>query len=331
MQTQRLKADAGGIEMAATLLREGRLVAFPTETVYGLGANALDVQAVRRIFEAKQRPSWDPIIVHAASLEQLRGLVREWPEKAEALARRYMPGPLTLLLPKSPGIPAECTAGRDKVGVRIPSLDIARTLIEVAGVPVAAPSANRFGHTSPTSAAHVLADLDGRIDAILDGGPTTVGVESTVIDVTLPLPVIYRPGGITREMIETVIGPVEIAQRPLTDAPPDSLESPGLGIRHYAPRARVQLVHGREEMIAAVARGGERVGVMLPNGWNGPELVSAIPFTWGDIDDQQALAQRLYEGLRWLDERNVNLIVCPVPRTEGVGLAIYDRLLKAAK
>jgi len=332
METLHLRADDRGIAAAADILRRGGLVAFPTETVYGLGANALDRGAVLRIFEAKQRPRWDPIIVHGTSVEMLRTLVREWPTSAEALARVYMPGPLTLLLPKRDIVPMECTAGRDKVGVRIPSHPVALALIRAAGLPIAAPSANRFGHTSPTTAEHVLADLDGRIDAVLDGGPTDVGVESTVIDVTVEPPVIYRPGGISREMIETVIGPVTIAQRPLTDAPAESLESPGLGLRHYAPRARLFLVHGREEFTATVVnQRGTRIGVMLPDGWDGPELRDALKFAWGAIEDVDLLAHNLYEGLRSLDEQKADVIVCPVPRTDGVGLAILDRLTKAAK
>jgi L-threonylcarbamoyladenylate synthase len=332
VQTLRLKPDEAGLAQAADILRRGGLVAFPTETVYGLGANALDRSAVLKIFEAKQRPTWDPIIVHGSSVEELRRLVREWPEHAETLARVYMPGPLTLLLPKADLIPSECTAGRDKVGVRIPSHEVAKALIRAAGLPIAAPSANRFGHTSPTTAEHVLADLDGRIDAVLDGGPTDVGVESTVIDVTIAPPVIYRPGGITREMIETVIGPVTIAQRPLTDAPVESLESPGLGIRHYAPHAKLILVHGREEFLAIIEREkGKRVGVMLPDAWDAVGLQVAAKFAWGGIEDLEQLAHNLYDGLRTLDEQNVEVIVCPIPRTDGVGLAILDRLTKAAK
>jgi L-threonylcarbamoyladenylate synthase len=332
MHTLRLRADPDGIARAAEILRSGGLVAFPTETVYGLGANALDPNAVRRIFEAKQRPSWDPIIVHASDLEMLRTLVREWPAHAEALARNYMPGPLTLLLAKRDIIPAECTAGRDKVGVRIPAHPIATALISAAGVPIAAPSANRFGHTSPTSAEHVLGDLDGRIDAILDGGPTTVGVESTVIDVSLTPPVLYRPGGITREMIEIVIGPIVLAQRPLSDTPVEALESPGLGIRHYAPRANLLLVHQPEELVAAVANHrGKKIGLMLPDGWDSPAFDGTIKFRWGGIEDVDRLAHGLYEGLRWLDLQGVDVILCPVPRTEGIGLAIFDRLSKAAK
>jgi L-threonylcarbamoyladenylate synthase len=313
---------------AATIISRGGLVAFPTETVYGLGANALDRDAVLKIFEAKQRPAWDPIIVHASNLDMLRSLVREWPEKAQILAAKFMPGPLTLLLPKRDIIPNECTAGREKVGVRIPANPVALALISAAGTPIAAPSANRFGSTSPTTAAHVLRDLDGRIDAVLDGGECTVGVESTVLDPSLDPPMIYRPGGISRERIEAVIGPVKIAEKNLAnDKPPEGLESPGLGIRHYAPRAKVVLVESELEMKRAAE--GDRIGLMLPDGWDGAD--NAIVYRWGSIHQPETLARRLYFGLRWLDEQGVNVIVCPLPAATGLGLAVRDRLLKAAK
>lgn len=334
MQTRRINLEnlksAGAdvrLQEAAAIIKRGGLVAFPTETVYGLGANALDRDAVLKIFEAKQRPAWDPIIVHASDLGMVRSLVREWPAKAEALAAKFIPGPLTLLLPKRDIIPNECTAGRDKVGVRIPANPVALALITAAGVPIAAPSANRFGSTSPTRAAHVLRDLDGRIDAVLDGGECSVGVESTVLDPSLDPPVIYRPGGISRERIEAVIGPVKLAEKNLSaDKPPERLESPGLGIRHYAPRAKVVLVESEEEMTRASH--GERVGVMLPDGWDGG---SAVVYQWGPINQPETLARRLYFGLRWLDEQGVNKIVCPLPAAAGLGLAVRDRLLKAAK
>lgn len=324
------------IQQAAAILRRGGLVAFPTETVYGLGANALDRDAVMRIFEAKQRPSWDPIIVHCASVEMIPELVREWPEVARRLAERFMPGPLTLLLPKLDVIPDACTAGRDKVGVRIPAHPVARALIVAAGVPIAAPSANRFGHTSPTTAEHVLRDLDGRIDAVLDAGAAHVGVESTVIDPTTTPPMIYRPGGVTREQIESVIGPVEVAQRPVVDAPPESLESPGLGIRHYAPRAKVVLVEGEGEMAAVVEDlmlDRRRVGMMRPLFWLTHSMLAdgAVRYDWGDFNHPPELARKLYDGLRWLDEQGVEVIVCPLPPPVGLGLAIRDRLMKAAK
>jgi L-threonylcarbamoyladenylate synthase len=192
---------------------------------------------VERIFEAKQRPRWDPVIVHVADVSQARALTLAWPLAAERLAEAFWPGPLTMLLPRTSEVPDVCTAGREKVGLRIPSHAVALALIAAAGVPVAAPSANRFGHTSPTSAGHVLADLDGRIDAILDAGSCVFGVESTVLDPGTEPPIVYRPGGITVEQIRLLLANVVVAERKIsTDAPPEALESPGLGIRHYGAR-----------------------------------------------------------------------------------------------
>jgi len=331
-----LEGPQPAIEQAAAIIRRGGLVAFPTETVYGLGANALDREAVLRIFAAKQRPAWDPVIVHACSIAMAESLVTAWPPAALKLAARFMPGPLTLLLPKRDIVPDVCTAGRPKVGIRIPAHPVALALIETAEVPIAAPSANRFGRTSPTTVRHVERDLGGRIDAILDAGPAEVGVESTVLDPTTDPPVIYRPGGVSREQIEAILGPVRLAERKLRDdAPPESLESPGLGIRHYAPRAALALVANEEEMKQAVTQHrarGERVGLMLPQGWLGEVMPGeCTAFAWGPFDQPETLAQRLYEGLRWLDECDVTVIICPLPPEAGLGLAIRDRLRKAAK
>lgn len=335
---------------AARILRAGGLVAFPTETVYGLGAHALDAEAVEKIFAAKQRPHWDPVIVHVADVASARALAADWPEAAERLAAAFWPGPLTMLLPRTAAIPDICTAGRAKVGLRLPSHPVARALIAAAGVPVAAPSANRFGHTSPTSAAHVLADLDGRIDAVLDdglieAGGCEVGVESTVLDPTTDPATIYRPGGVTagqiRAVLEGLAIRVIVAERPLSgELPPEALESPGLGIRHYAPRARMILVEGERELHEAVAREarGHRVGVLLPADWAMPEAaisttpnpVPIVEMRWGSWSEPERLARDLYRQMRALDELGVEVIVCPLPPAEGIGLAIRDRLLKAA-
>jgi L-threonylcarbamoyladenylate synthase len=319
---------------AADLLRGGGTVAFPTETVYGLGANALDPAAVAKIFAAKERPGWDPLIVHVEGPEML-GRVVEMPaelrDRAEALMRAFWPGPLTLLLPRTPAVPDAVTAGRPLVGVRTPAHATARELIRLAGTPVAAPSANRFGGPSPTTAAHVLADLDGRIDAVLDGGATNVGVESTVFD--LAAKAIYRPGAVTAAMISRVIWDevqvVTAAEVSGTDAP-EALPSPGMGMRHYAPRARVVLVAGQREMLAEISRHtGAAVGVMLPDDWNGG--AAKILFRWGPWEDAEILARLLYFGLRNLDERGAKVIVCPVPQMGGMGEALRDRLEKAAR
>jgi L-threonylcarbamoyladenylate synthase len=327
-----LELDPALLE-AARILRAGGLVAFPTETVYGLGANALDAGAVEKIFAAKQRPHWDPVIVHVADVASARGLTVAWPESAERLAEAFWPGPLTMLLPRAEAIPELCTAGRAKVGLRLPSHPVARALIAAAGVPVAAPSANRFGHTSPTTAEHVLADLDGRIDAVLDGGGCAVGVESTVLDPTVDPAIIYRPGGVTAEQIRGVLGNVTVEERAFSaDVPPESLESPGLGIRHYAPRARVLLVQSEAELMRVLRREtrDHRVGVLLPMEWRMP-LVPARVLRWGSWSEPESLARDLYRQMRALDEEGVEVIVCPLPPAEGIGLAIRDRLRKAAQ
>jgi L-threonylcarbamoyladenylate synthase len=239
-----------------------------------------------------------------------------------------------MLLPRNARIPDICTAGREKAGLRLPSHPVALALIAAAGVPVAAPSANRFGHTSPTTAEHVLADLEGRIDAILDAGACDVGVESTVIDPTADPAIIYRPGGITPEQIRHVLGNVVVDERKSSEGvPPESLESPGLGIRHYAPRAKVILVESAGELNRVLEREARqhRVGVLLPKEWS----VSGVDVTvlpWGSWSEPQSLARELYRQMRALDDRGVDIIVCPMPPAgDGIGLAIRDRLRKAAK
>lgn len=340
IETERLRSagsgGASGIARAAELLRGGGTVAFPTETVYGLGANALDPVAVAKVFAAKQRPGWDPLIVHVDGDEMLERVVAvpaELRAQAQSLMEAFWPGPLTLLLPRRVEVPDAVTAGRPLAGVRVPEHPVARKLIRLAGVPLAAPSANRFGGPSPTTAAHVLADLDGRIDAVLDGGPTSVGVESTVLD--LAARTIYRPGAVSAAMISHVIGEevrvVSAVALPLATANPEALPSPGMGMRHYATRAQLVLVKGQQQMLDQIGRyPGAEVGVMLPDGW---EFGSAtVQFRWGPWDDAETLARLLYFGLRLLDERGVKVIVCPLPAMQsGLGDALRDRLQKAAR
>lgn len=342
MQTRTLRlaatdpaAHRPAIAEAAALLRQGRLVAFPTETVYGLGANALDARAVRAIFEAKGRPAWDPLIVHVTSRAMLDRVAGRLPDGFDRLAVHFMPGPLTVLVDRSRAVPDEVTAGRPTVAVRMPAHPVAHALIDAAGVPVAAPSANRFGHTSPTTAAHVLADLDGRIDAVVDAGPTRVGIESTVLDITVDPPQILRAGGVSREALEAVIGPVEVHRPPIADVPPEALRSPGAGIRHYAPRAHVVLVEAIDALpptAGELLAEGRRVGVLWPDGPGIPPAPSgAHVVPWGPWGDWDALARDLFAGLRALDHAGVEVIVCPLPPEEGLGLAIRDRLQKAAR
>ncbi|HEX3438338.1 MAG TPA: L-threonylcarbamoyladenylate synthase [Pseudacidobacterium sp.] len=348
MQTLRLHIDPDHLDAedarialskAAEILRNGGTVAFPTETVYGLGANALDSGAVAKIFEAKQRPSWDPLIVHISDNTMLTKIVKNVPEVATQLIERFWPGPLTLLLEKSGEVPDAVTAGRPRVGVRMPQHPVAHGLIRAAGLPIAAPSANRFGRTSPTRAAHVLEDLDGRIDAILDAGETKHGLESTVIDVCESPSVIYRPGVISLEQVRAVgVDAVAFKAAKLHEIAPESLPSPGVGLRHYAPRATLVLIDGEgEEQVAAFSEAarralhnGSHLGLMLPDTFSlQANLPNAIVFEWGRWGYPEELAQHLFAGLRYLDRAGVAVILCPMPPASGIGIAIRDRLRKA--
>ena len=360
MKTLRLTVDPARIDsgesrtaiaQAAQILRSGGLVALPTETVYGLGANALNESAVARIFEAKQRPAWDPIIVHIARdpalpdlmpNPMLEPLVASIPPVAQDLMRAFWPGPLTLLLPRSTAVPDIITAARPLVGIRMPAHPVAFELIRQAGLPVAAPSANVFGHISPTTAAHVLEDLDGKIDAVLDAGPTQHGLESTVLDPNQYPMMIYRPGAISAQQIREIAGPVETFQEktlPRT-AQREALPSPGVGLRHYAPRARLILIEGTiAELPARLADAAKRhekhrLGLMLPtelaNIDLGAPLRGAAGFPWGSWKMPAELAEKLYAGLRALDAQACDVILCPVPPSTGIGEAIGDRLRKAA-
>jgi L-threonylcarbamoyladenylate synthase len=326
-------ASTASLRQAAELLRSGGTVAFPTETVYGLGANALDQRAVQSIFEAKQRPDWDPLIVHVVDEEQLGVVAVDIPPNGRLLMDAYWPGPLTLLLPRSPQLPSIVTAGRDRVGVRMPRHPVAQRLIELAGLPVAAPSANSFGRTSPTRAEFVLQDLDGRIDAVIDSGDTTLGLESTVVDVCADPPILYRPGMVTFQQLQALC-PSLIAYREskhgVSAAPP----SPGVGLKHYSPRARLILSDRADpgtllSLAARLHAQGETVGIMSPGAHlnRNPYLI----YEWSEMTDPQKLAQRLFAGLRELDAAGATVIVCPLPEEEGLGIAIRDRLLKAAR
>jgi L-threonylcarbamoyladenylate synthase len=347
MQTLRLTVDPlqllahsaqMALDRAAEILCNGGLVALPTETVYGLGANALDEKALARIFAAKQRPAWDPVIVHIANTDMLNGLVTGVPETARKLMQAFWPGPLTLLLPRSRAVPDSVTAGRPLVGIRMPAHAVALELIRRAGVPVAAPSANLFGHISPTTADHVLRDLDGCIDAVLDAGPAAHGVESTVLDPCQSPMIVYRPGAVTIAQIRETAGPAEFfrAGGELQETPRAALPSPGVGLRHYAPKARLVLIEaplaelGAKLATAAAGHGDARVGIMLPAevAFAG-KPASTVVYRWGRWSAPAELARTLYAGLRTLDAEGCTVILCPLPTAEGIGAAIRDRLLKA--
>ncbi len=312
---------------AAAVLRGGGLVAFPTETVYGLGANALDATAVARIFTAKGRPANNPVIVHVAETSEAMRVASDWPVEAEQLAARFWPGPLTLVLPRRPEVPNEATAGGPTVAVRLPAHSIARELIRLAGVPIAAPSANRSNRLSPTLARHVLDDLDGRIDLLLDGGPTTGGIESTVLDVSRHPARLLRPGLIEPATLEAVIGPIERSVILLSNEA--ALPSPGLLARHYAPRTPMELVENGLERVRELHAGGFRVAWLV---WFDVDE-TAVP---ADVSlvrlpaDAAGYAARIYDTLHKLDERGLERIVAALPPEGEEWLGVRDRLRRAS-
>ncbi|WP_099211295.1 L-threonylcarbamoyladenylate synthase [Thermococcus henrietii] len=321
--------DERKIKVAGRLIIEGKLVAFPTETVYGLGADALNENAVRRIFEAKGRPADNPLIVHIADFNDLKKLAREIPEEAKLLAEKFWPGPLTLVLPKREEVPLVTTGGLDTVAVRMPAHPIALALIR-ASTPIAAPSANISGKPSPTLAEHVVDDFYGRIEAIIDGGPTWVGVESTVIDISSERPTLLRPGGLPLEEIEKVIGPVEIHPAVKGKAV-DLARAPGMKYRHYSPNAPVVVVEGPrekvrekiEELVAEYRSKGYRVGVMATEEFEADEF-----FHLGKTVED--VARNLFRALRELDRRGVDVIIAEGVEERGLGLAVMNRLRKAS-
>lgn len=318
--------DPGTVARAAEVIRRGGLVAFPTETVYGLGAHALDARAVERIYDAKGRPSYNPIIVHVASVEQARGVVSAWTEAADRLARVFWPGPMTLVLPKRPDVPDAVTAGLPTVGVRVPAHPVAHALLESAGVPIAAPSANKSMQLSPTMASHVAASLGVDVDVILDGGPTWVGIESTVVDVTGDRPVVLRPGTITLEQIEAAAGArVVIGATVAGDAP---RPSPGMLDRHYAPRARLVLVDEADVGIRVELEHsrGHRTGAVIIHASVEPSpTVVRLP------DDAAAYASRLYATLHAIDDAGCDVVVVERVPDSGAWLGVRDRLERAAR
>lgn len=332
------------LQQAAEILRKGGLVAFPTETVYGLGADALNPEAVEKIFVAKGRPFDNPLIVHVANPKDVKPLVRKIPDVATALMELFWPGPLTLIFPKSDLVPNSVSAGLDTVGIRIPAHSVALALLKAARIPIAAPSANLSGRPSPTSSAHVLKDLNGKIDAVIDGGKTSVGLESTVLDITGQVPAILRPGGVTYEQLEEVLGHVEMDPaliQPELNAALKS-RSPGMKYTHYAPRAEIWIVVGTEEQVAKKLRSlvgenraaGKRVGIMSTE-----EMLffsreyNLKPDHWeilGSKDDLTGIATRLYQALRNCDRYHLDIVFAQTVPETGIGVAIMNRLHKAA-
>ena len=331
MQTWHLTDKEEDLHRAAALLRDGQLVAIPTETVYGLAADALNGQTVEAIFAAKGRPMDNPLIVHIAEMEELPSLVAEIPEQAKALADAYWPGPLTMIFKKADCIPDEVSAGLATVAVRMPSHPVARRLIQLSGCPLAAPSANRSGIPSPTDARRVAEDMDGRIAAIVDGGACDVGVESTVVDVSGEQVRLLRPGAVTVDMLEAVVGTVDIDRAVLNQLKEGQVvSSPGMKYKHYAPSARVILIKGTARAYASYVNAHAAPGVAALC-FAGEESALTVPFlTYGARNDPSEQAHQLFDALRRLDDQGVEVAYTACPSLEGVGLAVYNRLLRAA-
>ncbi len=320
------------ISKAAKIIRSGGLVAIPTETVYGLAANALDGKAVSKIFVAKGRPMDNPLIVHIASVDDIENLVSEFPEKAHLLAKHFWPGPLTMILPKSKIIPDEVSAGLETVAVRFPSNKTAQKIIAESGVPLAAPSANSSGYPSPTEASHVKEDLFGKIDAIVDGGKCNVGVESTVITLASDVPRLLRPGAVTLEQIKDVIGEVEVDKaicNRLDEG--EKVISPGMKYKHYSPLAKVILVKGSDDAyIKYVNSLRDKKNVFALCFDEDVKSIKIPCVSYGESGNSEEQANKLFSCLRELDKLNAKLVYARCPKENGVGLAVYNRLIRAA-
>ena len=344
MNTKIIKVDGrmlhqDELQEAASILREGGLVAFPTETVYGLGANALDTEAAKKIYEAKGRPSDNPLIVHISEVSDIAVLAREIPEKAYQLAMVFWPGPLTIILKKKDTVPYGTTGGLDTVAIRLPANPIARSLIAASRVYVAAPSANLSGKPSPTKAEHVIKDMSGKVDMIIDGGMATLGLESTIIDLSGNKPVILRPGCITKMMLENVIGPVEIDPAILSKNPDPELapKAPGMKYRHYAPEGKLTIYEGDTLLVIdAINRkakdkleSGKCVGVIATDETKALYRYGTVK-TIGSRKDEASIAAGLYAILREFDELHTEYIYTESFADNSLGHAIMNRLLKAA-
>lgn len=329
--------DIPALERAGRILKEGGLVAFPTETVYGLGGNALDPEASRKIYAAKGRPSDNPLIIHIAEIEKLDAIVREVPDKARKLAERFWPGPLTMILPKADIVPMETTGGLTTVAVRFPSDPIARELIRRSGGYVAAPSANASGRPSPTTAAHVIEDLGDRIDMILDGGPVGIGLESTIVDFTEEVPVVLRPGYISLDMLREVLGEVRMDPGLIPDNSNVKPKAPGMKYRHYAPRAELIIIEGDEQdvvdkirTLAAEALADGRTPGIIATEETKDRYKEGIVVSIGSRREEETIAHALYKVLRGFDESEADVIYSEAFHTPRMGHAIMNRLLKAA-
>lgn len=329
--------DADAIREAGNILRNGGLVAFPTETVYGLGGDALNAESSGKIYTAKGRPSDNPLIVHIAGMEELSKIVRKIPEEAYLLAEHFWPGPLTMIFEKSDCVPLETTGGLETVAVRMPSNKIARALIRASGGYIAAPSANLSGRPSPTVAKYVIEDLDGRVDMIIDGGEVNIGLESTIIDLTGDKPMILRPGYITEEMLEETIGSVEIDQTIIEGNSKQAPKAPGMKYRHYAPKGNLIIIEGEadrvvdyiNEQLRIYRKNGSKTGVIATDETAAKYQADSVKSA-GKRKDEDQIAHQLFRILREFDDEGVEIIYAESFEGRGVGQAIMNRLLKAA-
>ena len=326
-----------GVKKAAEIIKRGGLVAFPTETVYGLGANGLDENAVPKIYEAKGRPSDNPLILHISKLDEIEDIVKEIPKSALILAEEFWPGPLTMVFKKSERIPYRTTGGLESVAIRMPSNKIARELIKTAGVPIAAPSANSSGRPSPTKAAHVIYDLDGKIDMVIDGGEVDIGIESTIVDVTGEVPVILRPGFITEKMLSEAIGRVEIDEVVKSLSPDKDLKpkAPGMKYRHYAPRGKMTIYKGSHSKVVERINEeiskleGKKTGVLATDETKSYYKADII-ISLGSREDGESIAHNLFDALRKFDDDDVEFIYSEGFDENKLGFAIMNRLHKSA-
>ena len=328
METLRLRDDAKGIETAAEIIKNGGVVAIPTETVYGLAANAYDENAVNKIFIAKGRPQDNPLIVHTCNLDMTKQIVDDFSVDAKKLAQKFWPGPLTIILKRGRKIPSSVSAGLDTVAVRMPSNQVARKLIEVSGLPLAAPSANLSGSPSPTTAEHVLKDLDGKIDAVIMSEPCIVGVESTVVTLAGHPYKILRPGFVTHEEIAEILPETLVDKAVLQELKNDeTAASPGMKYKHYSPKAEVYLVEGDKELFCNFANGKQGVAVCFDEDLNNLKIKAV---SYGKEKDAKTQAKSIFAILRKVDEMGARTVYVHAPKKEGIGLAVYNRLIRAA-
>lgn len=312
---------------SAKLIKSGEVVGIPTETVYGLAANALDENAVKKIYIAKGRPSDNPLIVHISDLSELSALVAEIPEKVKIMAEKFWPGPLTMIMKKSDIIPSTTSGGLDTVAVRMPQSEYARAIIKACGVPLAAPSANLSGSPSPTNAKYVYDDMNGRIPLIIDGGKSEIGVESTVITFATDIPTLLRPGGVTVEEIRDTIGEVQVDDAVLHELrDSEKASSPGMKYKHYAPKADITILKGSFEQFVEYTKGKDFFALVF----EGEEKYFENAVTYGKPLDAVSEANRLFDALRELDEKGAKTVYARCPELSGVGLAVYNRLIRSA-